>query len=123
MVSRENVENVVEAPKSEQTEVTLSDDEGTQGKEFKAATLELDGAGPEGEGVAVDVEVGFRPPGLVRDRPFSASMVSRKSTVSTKSRTSLSPHIVTTDFSTSSLFAYRVSLALRSGNRSLGGCF
>lgn len=46
-----------------------------------------------------------------RDRPFSASMVSRRSRVSVSSRASLSPNIVTTEFASKNMFAYRVIIA------------
>lgn|SRR6218665_224471 len=45
-----------------------------------------------------------------RDRQFSASMVSRRSGASVSSRASLSPNIVTTEFASKRMFAYRVSL-------------
>jgi len=46
--------------------------------------------------------------GLRRDRQFNASVMSRRSTTSTKSRVSLSPHIFTTELAANSLFSYRV---------------
>ena len=83
-------------------EVNLSDDKPAQTGDFAGATLEL------GAGGAANNEVEFKGPGLQRDRPYSASMVSRKSTTSTKSRTSMSPAITITEYSTKQLFSYKV---------------
>ena len=46
--------------------------------------------------------------GLRRDRPFSASAVSRRSTGSTKSRVSLNPHLITSELAAKNMFCYRV---------------
>ncbi|ELU06121.1 hypothetical protein CAPTEDRAFT_163000 [Capitella teleta] len=51
--------------------------------------------------------VEFEGPGLRRDRPYSASMISRKSVTSTKSQTSLKAGVVTTDYSKAHLFSCR----------------
>lgn len=45
---------------------------------------------------------------LRRDRPFSASVISRQSVRSTQSRASLSPTLITSDYAAKNLFAYRV---------------
>lgn len=45
---------------------------------------------------------------LRRDRPFSASVISRQSVRSTQSRASLSPTLITSDYAARNLFAYRV---------------
>lgn len=44
---------------------------------------------------------------LRRDRPYSASMISRKSTVSTKSKVSLSPTLFTSEYSVKKLCSYQ----------------
>lgn len=111
---------VVEIPEnataSETTEVNLTDDVDVQPKsDFNSATLEVEVGGPSSEADDGIVDsrgvppVDFRGPGLHRDRPYSASMISRKSTASVKSQTSLSPNIISTDVSVKSLFAYKVS--------------
>lgn len=45
---------------------------------------------------------------LRRDRPYSSSVISRRSTKSTQSRASLNPSLVTSDYAAKTLFAYRV---------------
>ena len=47
-------------------------------------------------------------PNITRDRPFSASMISRQTVASTRSHASRSPSIITTEYSAKSLFCYRV---------------
>ena len=44
---------------------------------------------------------------LRRDRPYSSSMMSRKSTVSTKSKVSLSPTSFTSEYSVKKLCSYQ----------------
>merc|ERR550532_1136581 len=99
------VEKTPAAQLPPEMDVNLNDDKPPQTGEFAGATLEL-GAGGGGE-----TEVEFKGPGsegLHRDRPYSASMISRKSTLSTKSKTSLSPSVNVTEFSTKQMFSYKV---------------
>src|SRR6218665_1352229 len=46
--------------------------------------------------------------GLRRDRPYSSSVISRRSTKSTQSRASLKPSRITSDYAAKTLFAHRV---------------
>ena len=48
---------------------------------------------------------------LRRDRPYSASMISRKSTASNRSRASLSSTIWTSEYCSKNMFSYRVGIA------------
>jgi len=47
-------------------------------------------------------------PNLTRNRPFSASTMSRETVASTRSHASRSPSILTTEYSANHLFCYRV---------------
>jgi len=47
-------------------------------------------------------------PNLTRNRPFSASTISRQTVGSTRSHASRSPSLVTTEYSANHLFCYRV---------------
>lgn len=104
-------------------EISLADDGDQQPRDFGSVTLELG----NNEAAAVEMTEGdcsstgvvdsrgtvppveFEGPGLRRDRPYSASMISRKSVTSTKSQTSLKAGVVTTDYSKAHLFSCRVS--------------
>lgn len=46
-------------------------------------------------------------PNITRDRPFSASMISRQTVASTRSHASRSTSIITTEYSAKNLFCYR----------------
>ena len=59
------------------------------------ATVDLGGGGDAGQG-------------LTRNRPFSASMISRRTTDSTASRTSLSPNVYQSDMAIQHFFSHRV---------------
>jgi len=56
-------------------------------------------------------------PNITRNRPFSASTVSRQTVGSTRSHASRSASIVTTEYSAKSLFSYRVCSFSFSGLR------
>ena len=47
-------------------------------------------------------------PNITRNRPFSASTISRQTIGSTRSHASRSPSIVTTEYSANNLYCYRV---------------
>ena len=47
-------------------------------------------------------------PNITRNRPFSASTISRQTVASTRSHASRSPSILTTEFAANNLFSYRV---------------
>ena len=49
-------------------------------------------------------------PNLTRNRPFSASTISRQTVGSTRSHASRSPSLLTTEYSANHLFCYRVRL-------------
>jgi len=51
-------------------------------------------------------------PNLTRNRPFSASTISRQTVGSTRSHASRSPSLYTSEFSAKNLFCYRVSTVL-----------
>jgi len=72
-----------------------------QGINFNKVKLSVEDPGPRTHNQD-DVEFG----GLRRDRQFGASM---RSTTSTKSRVSLSPHRITSDYAAKNLFCYRSS--------------
>jgi hypothetical protein len=55
----------------------------------------------------IDICSDLPPANIRRDRPFSATGISRKSTGSSRSRVSMSPSIRTTEYSSKTLFAYR----------------
>ena len=59
------------------------------------ATVDVGGGGDAGQG-------------LTRNRPFSASMISRRTTDSTASRTSLSPNVYQSDMAIQHFFSHRV---------------
>ena len=50
-------------------------------------------------------------PNLTRNRPFSASTMSRQTVASTRSHASRSPSILTSEYSANNLFSYRVRSA------------
>ena len=52
-------------------------------------------------------------PNITRNRPFSASTISRQTVGSTRSHASRSPSLLTTEYSANHLFCYRVGLFLR----------
>jgi len=47
-------------------------------------------------------------PNITRNRPFSASTISRQTVGSTRSHASRSPSIITTEYSAKNLYSYRV---------------
>jgi len=47
-------------------------------------------------------------PNVYRQRPYSSSMISRRTASSTKSRASLSPSITTSEYASKNMFSYRV---------------
>ncbi len=112
--------NAASQPKSHETEENLVDDKSSKGEDFKGATLELAGSrdsepqvGFEGPGSnrpvmktgrSSSVEVDL---GISRDRP--GSVIGRKSTMSTGSRTSMSPKMNESDFTTKLYFCHKVS--------------
>lgn len=51
---------------------------------------------------------GFGSAGFSRDRPYSASMRSRATVASSRSRVSMSPSLMLSDYSSQNLFSYRV---------------
>lgn len=72
--------------------------------------FEFDSSAASVRGSSLD-DVEFRggsSSGLRRDRPYSSSVISRRSTKSTQSRASLNPSLVTSDYAAKTLFAYRV---------------
>jgi len=59
-------------------------------------------------------------PNITRDRPYSASMISRQTVASTRSHASRSPSIITTEYSAKNLFSYRVCLIVPESHVCLG---
>ena len=73
----------------------------------EGAVINIDGM-EDVPGVGEDNDMPL--PNITRDRPFSASMVSRQTVASTRSHASRSPSLITTEYSAKNLFCYRVCL-------------
>jgi len=79
----------------------------TDSSKSEGAVINIDGM-EDVPGVGGDDDMPL--PNIMRDRPFSASMVSRQTVASTRSHASRSPSIITTEYSAKNLFCYRVRL-------------
>lgn len=121
------------AEKAEQVEIPLDEDKEVTNKEFNGTTLHLNTTTMDNHGADIsEVEFSHRGPaaanngdcgvatvdvngvdaekGLTRNRPFSASMISRRTTGSTTSRTSMNPSVYQSDVNVQHFFSHRVGI-------------